>query len=202
VTTIRASFGTNKVTVVDRFGTWLSRRAILSAIGPATNLDVLELGCGYRAMNLLSVEDRAKSIVGVDFNVAPDIKSRPKFEILEQPIDLALAGLSSRRFDLILMISVLEHLWDATEALVNCRSMLKSGGMLVINVPTWVGKSLLELSAFRLHLSPAEEMEDHKMYYDKRDLWPLLVRAGFRPSCIFLRYHKFRLNLFAVARMG
>jgi hypothetical protein len=38
------------------------------------------------------------------------------------------------------------------------------------------------------------------MYYNKRDLWPLLVRAGFKPSCINLRYHKFRLNLFAVAK--
>jgi hypothetical protein len=44
------------------------------------------------------------------------------------------------------------------------------------------------------------EMDDHKMYYDKRDLWPLLVRAGFKPSQIKLHYRKFGLNLFAVAR--
>jgi len=43
------------------------------------------------------------------------------------------------------------------------------------------------------------EMDDHKMYYDKRDLWPLLVRAGFRPSRLRLSYHKFGLNLFAIA---
>ena len=38
------------------------------------------------------------------------------------------------------------------------------------------------------------------MYYDKRDLWPLLVRAGFRPRLIRLRYHKWGFNLFAVAQ--
>ena len=43
-------------------------------------------------------------------------------------------------------------------------------------------------------------MEDHKMYYDPRDLWPLLVRAGFRPSHIRVFRHKFRLNTFAVCR--
>jgi len=43
-------------------------------------------------------------------------------------------------------------------------------------------------------------MDDHKMYYDKRDLWPVLVKAGFLPSNLKLRYHKFRLNLFASAR--
>ena len=37
------------------------------------------------------------------------------------------------------------------------------------------------------------------MYYDKRDLWPLLVRSGFRPSNIRLKYHKFGLNLFGAA---
>ena len=52
------------------------------------------------------------------------------------------------------------------------------------------------MSAFRLGTSPALEMDDHKMYYDARDLWPLLVRAGFKPSGIQLSYHKFGLNLF------
>jgi hypothetical protein len=41
-------------------------------------------------------------------------------------------------------------------------------------------------------------MDDHKMYYNRRDLWPLLVRAGFKPSRIKLKYNKFGLNLFAV----
>jgi len=56
------------------------------------------------------------------------------------------------------------------------------------------------LSAFRLGTSPAVEMDDHKMYYHESDLWPLLVRAGFKPSRLHLRYHKFGLNLFAVAQ--
>jgi hypothetical protein len=43
-------------------------------------------------------------------------------------------------------------------------------------------------------------MDDHKMYYGRRDLWPLLVRAGFAPSAIVMRYHKGGLNLFATAK--
>ena len=43
-------------------------------------------------------------------------------------------------------------------------------------------------------------MNDHKCYYDVRDLWPLLVRAGFRPSDIKCFSHKFGLNTFAVCR--
>ena len=77
--------------------------------------------------------------------------------------------------------------------------MLRRGGVLLVNVPTWTGKAFLELSAFRLGLSPACEMDDHRMYYGRRDLWPLLVRAGFRPSQIRMGYHKLGFNLFARA---
>jgi len=200
VTPRRRAFGTSQVSVVDRFGTWLSRRAILKAIGGRRNLAVLELGCGHRARNLLAIEDRARLLVGVDFNIAAEIKDRRNFTAIELPIDAALQSLQDRRFDLILLISVLEHLWEPLETLSKCHCMLASGGVLLINVPTWTGKVLLEHSAYRLGLSPREEMDDHKMYYDKRDLWPIVVRAGFRPSSIAMRYHKFRLNLFAEAR--
>jgi hypothetical protein len=70
----------------------------------------------------------------------------------------------------------------------------------MINVPTWRGKKFLEFTAFRLGLSPASEIDDHRMYYDGRDLWPLLVKGGFKPSLIQMRYHKFGLNLFALVQ--
>ena len=65
-------------------------------------------------------------------------------------------------------------------------------------VPSWRGRWFLELSAFRLGLSPKDEMDDHKNYYDVKDFWPLLVRAGFVPSRIQCVSHKFGLNTFAV----
>ncbi len=43
-------------------------------------------------------------------------------------------------------------------------------------------------------------MDDHKLYYDPRDLWPLLVRAGFKPPAIRCFRHKFGLNTFAVCQ--
>ena len=99
-----------------------------------------------------------------------------------------------------MIISVLEHLVNPRAAIQSAHRLLKPSGLLLINVPTWRGKRFLEFSAFRLGLSPKVEMDDHKMYYDKRDLWPFLVRSGFKPSQIRLRYHKFGLNLFAVAQ--
>lgn len=61
-----------------------------------------------------------------------------------------------------------------------------------------VGKWFLEFAAFRLGVAPEAEMDDQKMYYDPPDLWPLLVRSGFRPKNIKLFKHKFGLDTFAI----
>jgi SAM-dependent methyltransferase len=194
------SYGQHGLTFVDRLGVWLSQRAILRELPNRSGLEVLELGCGFRATQLIALSPRLKHGTGVDFQLAPKLASLPNFTFHEGTIEETLPKLAGHAFDAVLLISVLEHLRDpllVTRALID---LLKPSGVLLINVPTWRGKAFLEFSAFRLGLSPKVEMDDHKMYYDKRDLWPLLVRAGFKPSLIKLRYHKFGLNLFAVAR--
>jgi SAM-dependent methyltransferase len=185
---------------VDRLGVGLSERAIGRELPQRSDLEVLELGCGFRATHLVALGPRLKRGVGVDIQIAPELHNRPNLAFHEATIEEALSRLAAERFDAILLISVLEHLRDPLSVLQAARQLLKASGILLINVPTWRGKAFLEFSAFRLGLSPKVEMDDHKMYYDKRDLWPLLIRAGFLPSLVRLRYHKLGLNLFAVAR--
>ena len=194
------SYGQKKLTFVDRFGAWLSQRAISRELPNRCDLDVLELGCGFRAAQLLALEPCLKRGVGVDFQLEPELANLPKFTFYEGTIEETLPKLTGQTFDAVMLISVLEHLRDPLSVIKLARGVLKPAGVLLINVPTWRGKTFLEFSAFRLGLSPTVEMDDHKMYYDKRDLWPLLVQAGFKPSLISLRYHKFGLNLFAVVR--
>jgi len=194
------SYGQHGVTWVDRFGVWLSQRAIRRWLPGGNDLRVVELGCGYRATQLLALRDRLQEGVGVDFKIAPELRTLPGLVFHEGPIEETLARLPLSAFDVVLLISVLEHLCEPQAALTAAHQLLKPGGVLLVNVPTWRGKAWLEYSAFRLGWSPRVEMDDHKMYYDRRDLWPLLVRAGFRPSALRLATHKFGLNLFAVAR--
>jgi SAM-dependent methyltransferase len=194
------SYGQSELTFVDRLGVGLSERAIARELPERNDLEVLELGCGFRATHLVALGPRLKRGVGVDIQIAPELRNQPNLVFHEATIEDALSRLAVDTFDAVLLISVLEHLHDPVAVLQAVRNLLKASGVLLINVPTWRGKAFLEFSAFRLGLSPKIEMDDHKMYYDKRDLWPLLVRAGFVPSLIRLRYHKLGLNLFAVAR--
>jgi SAM-dependent methyltransferase len=200
--TLRAheSYGQHGLTVVDRLGVWLSQRAIWRHLPSRNDLEVLELGCGYRATQLIALESKLKRGIGVDFQIAPELQTLKKFAFHQSGIEEMLPKLESESMDVVMLISVLEHLPEPQFVLQSAWRLLRPSGLLLVNVPTWLGKRFLEVSAFRLGLSPKVEIDDHKMYYGKRDLWPMLVRSGFKPSQIQLSYHKFGLNLFAIAK--
>jgi SAM-dependent methyltransferase len=193
------SYGQRALSAVDRLGAWLSHREVRRHLPKKSALAALDLGCGYHATLLRSLGPAIGSGTGIDVAVSPEARQESRLRFIEAPVEQALPTLESERFDLILLVSVLEHLREPLAVLEHCQRLLTRGGVLLVNVPTWRGKVFLELSAFRLGLSPALEMDDHKMYYDQRSLWPLLVRAGFSPSRVKLRTHKLGLNLFARA---
>lgn len=197
----KGSFGQSGTTPVDRFGVYLSKRAIQRAVGDRRDLDVLDLGCGYHATLLRALAPQVSRGVGVDVRVADTAGAGLPLRLVESPIEAALPAMPDRSFDVVLLISVLEHLNDPLGVLHETRRVTRPGGVVLVNVPTWLGKNFLEFSAFKLGTSPADEVDDHKMYYGKRELWPLLVRAGFRPRDVRMNYHKFGLNLFARARV-
>jgi SAM-dependent methyltransferase len=186
---------------VDRFGVWLSARALRRELGNLAGKQLGDFGCGYHATFARSVLDDVASAVLVDVALADDLKADRRVTAIEGQLPDALAGLPDRSLDVTLCVSVLEHLWDPLVMLRELRRLTAQGGVCLLNVPTWRGKRFLEFSAYRLGLSPREEMDDHKRYYDPRDLWPLLVAAGFVPHAITCYRHKFGLNTFAACRV-
>lgn len=195
------SYGENyKPTLVDRFGIYLSHSKILKIVRNIKEpVHCLDIGCGYNAQLLCSLAPFIENGIGVDVKINSHMNNPQKLHFVEAPIELTFNSLQKKSFNLIVMNSVLEHFNDPLSILKHSYEHLSESGILIINVPTWLGKTFLELSAFQLSLSPAYEMDDHKMYYDKKDLWPLIVKAGFKPSKISMKYHKFGLNLFCTA---
>lgn len=185
-------------TMIDRFGVWLSARQIRRYAGSMAGRQIGDVGCGYQAAFVRSVLPELQRAVLVDSALAADLKGIPKVTAIEGTLPDALAEVPSSSLDIVLCISVLEHLWEPVTVLRHCLRIVRPEGICVFNVPSWRGKRFLEFSAFRLGLSPRDEMDDHKAYYDVKDFWPLLVRAGFLPSRIRCFSHKFGLNTFAV----
>lgn len=186
------------LTFVDRFGVWLSERSVRRAVsGRADGGRTLDLGSGYEATLLRRLAGKSLRAVAVDIDLAPEL-AEIGIESCPGTLPGILKNFEDESFDAILAVNVLEHLDDVLGVLIEIHRLLATGGVAFINVPSWRGKTALEFSAFRLGMSPPDEIDDHRRYFDPRDLWPLLVNAGFRPSSIRCRRHKLGLNTYAV----
>jgi len=188
-------------TVVDRFGIWLSGHEIRRTVKSFNQLRMADIGCGHHAAFTSSILDKVQSALLVDITLSDALKTHPKVTALEGYLPHVLSAVKSESQDLVLCISVLEHVWDPLAALKELRRILAPGGTCLLSVPTWRGKWFLEFSAFRLGTSPAGEMDDHKMYYEFQTFWPLLVQAGFLPHQIRCYRYKFGIGLFGVCRL-
>ena len=186
-------------TIVDRFGVWLGTLTVRRQ-ARFDGARFADFGCGFEARFARTLLARCQSALLVDVALSDELKQHPKVAAIEGSLPDVLPGVEDQSLDLVLCLSVLEHLLEPQEALRHFHRVLAPGGVAILNVPSWRGKWFLEQSAFRFGTSPAEEMDDHKAYYDPRDLWPMLVRAGFLPSRIRCRRHKFGLNTSAVCR--
>jgi SAM-dependent methyltransferase len=197
-----SSYGQHhRLTPVDRFGVWLGAREVHKH-AQFEGKRFGDFGCGFDASLARTQLDLARSAVLIDLALADDLKRHPKVTALEGSLPELLPEVEDNSLDIVLCLSVLEHLRDPQAALAHIRRILAPRGVAILNVPSWFGKPFLELAAFKLGVSPAAEMDDHKRYYDPRDLWPMLVQAGFRPSQIRCRRHKFGMNTSAVCRVG
>lgn len=197
------SFGQDyRSTPVDRFGQWLSARGIRRAVSGFEGKAIGDFGCGFNADLVRSVLPEVASATLVDLAIAPDLKARPNVTAIEGKLPGVLEQVPPQSLDAVICNNVLEHLWEPEVALGHIRRVLRSGGVAFLNVPSWRGRFFLETAAFRLHLAPAEEMDDHKRYYSPNEFWTLLVKSGFRPMEITAcRSHKFGLNTFAVCKI-
>jgi SAM-dependent methyltransferase len=159
-----------------------------------------DFGCGYEASFARTIMEDARSVLLVDVSLNPALTGHPNVTAIEGVLPDALAPLEDASLDVVACNSVLEHLWHPQQTLEAFFRLTAPGGVCLINVPSWRGKWWLELAAFRFQLSPPDEIDDHKMYYDPPQLWPMLVEAGFTPRNIRVFRHKFGLNTFAVCR--
>ena len=193
------AYGESGLNPLDRLGVWARTRPVRAYVKRERPGRVLDIGCGYDAGLIRALHDDVGAAVGIDLRVAPSAKALPRATFVEQPIEAALDGLPERSFDAVFMMSVLEHLPDGSAALAGCHRVLRPGGSLFVHVPTWRGRVVLEHLAFR-HGLATDSIDDHRMYYDTRDLWPALVRAGFKPKDLRLRYGTAGCTLLAVAK--
>ncbi|MFN8226440.1 MAG: class I SAM-dependent methyltransferase [Mycobacterium sp.] len=100
-----------------------------------TGRDVLEAGFGegYGADLLAGV---ARRVTGVDYDdsAVAHVRARyPRVEVLQGNLtDLPLPDAS---VDVVVNFQVIEHLWDQSQFVAECRRVLRPGGLLLMSTP-------------------------------------------------------------------
>lgn len=159
--------------------------------------NVLDLGCGYNANLLKSVEKNIKRGIGIDISTNKNLNSK-KIKLINSNVDKKI-NLPSGSFDTMVSLAVIEHLSYPEIMLEESYRLLKNGGKLIATTPSRESKPILEFLAIKAHLISSDEIKDHKRYYDKKSLVKALVQAGFKKAKIEVKYFELGLNIMAVA---
>ena len=139
------------------------------------NCRLLDVGCGQDAILLRAMSPHIKAGVGLDKNVSATIAGNIQIMSLEFSGRLPF---NDNDFDVCTLLAVLEHIDDDSSMLKEISRVLRPGGQLILTVPSWHAKPVLEFLAFRLGIVSREQIADHKRYYNKADLCELIARIN------------------------
>ncbi len=160
--------------------------------------DILDLGCG-RAQVLEHV-GRVRSYVGVDIldDVLAANRGRyPAHEFHRADLERERPPLGARRFQIVLLLAVLEHFAVPERALKNIAGYLDREGKIILTTPHPSASGIHALGA-RLGLFSREASEDHARLIDERRLRELARDADLR----LIVYERFQLGFNQVAVVG
>ncbi len=122
-------------------------------------LNVLEIGCGKGVFLKQLEENTDWETTGVDMNMEALNNSMAKrsrlffYDITEEK------PMFNQVYDIVVLMDVLEHIEKPCEFLVSCFSCLRSGGILIVNVP-----------ALQSMYSVYDKVMGHLRRYDNRTL--------------------------------
>lgn len=127
---------------------------------------ILDVGCGTGVL-FDSLQELGSPVQGVEMDPALVRASSHAEDIHVGPFDTTFCP--GRRFALVLMLDVLEHLERPREALQQTASLLLPNGRLVLTVP-----------AFNALWTSHDVHNRHQTRFTRGSLHPLLQEAGFQ----------------------
>lgn len=134
---------------------------------------VLDIGCATGAA-LAQFEEQGAITYGIDVNAFAIQKAKeliPSATLLNSSLEESDFG--DRRFDVITMIDVLEHVLDPCQTLAKVRSLLKPGGLLMVVTPDTGSISYKVMGARWPHLKT-----EHLYYFNRESLRVLFEKTG------------------------
>lgn len=96
---------------------------------------VLDAGCG-EGYGAAMLTDLAAAVVGVDYDAASTVHVTARYPgVRAVRANLVALPLRDGAVDVVANLQVIEHLWDQSLFLAECRRVLRPGGTLVVTTP-------------------------------------------------------------------
>jgi len=169
-------------------------RKVIQEIKGVPDCQLLDIGCGFNHKFLSTIEPYISNGIGIDFKVN-EIDSG-KIKTIRAILSDRLP-FEDRSFDIVTMLAVLEHLDQPVKICSEVVRVLKPGGKLVITVPGKRARKVLEFLSFKLGVVNADEIKDHKKYYDIQELQELTEKVNGL-KIITHNYFQLGMNNFCV----
>ena len=136
--------------------------------------DVLDYGCGNG--NLCVHIDRAR-YTGFDLDIAViQIAKRkyPAYTFLSGSL-----GEIKKKYDLIILLAVIEHVEDISQTLMDLSDMLNANGRIILTSPSPAFEKIYNLGS-RIGLFSKDAAEEHHQLINKKSLQGFLSRTDLR----------------------
>jgi SAM-dependent methyltransferase len=138
-------------------------------IAPYIKGDVLELGCGVMSYVLTNHSSSISSYCGVERSVQQIERLRkihPGYSFFQRDLDRNSLDLD-RKFDCVLMIALIEHLFNQRFVMDEIVKVLKPGGIVVITTPTPFGNDVVHRFGAATGLFAKSAVDDHIVIYNR-----------------------------------
>lgn len=138
--------------------------------GPGKVLDV-----GASTGTFLKLfKEKNWEVWGVEPSESGEIARKKDLKILRQTFEKA--ALPKNYFDVVILNHTLEHLENSVSVLRKVKTILKNGGIVLVDVPNFGGLSSKLFGRYWRYLTP----EEHLFHFTKESLAKVMKKAGFK----------------------
>ena len=152
---------------------------------------VLDAGCGYADI-YEKFKDKIDEYYGIESNderVSLLKKRFPKARFYKRDLDNDVLKFN-KRFDRIVSIAVIEHLFNQKHSFGELVKNLKPGGKILITTPTPFGNDIVHRVGSRVGLFSQNAHDDHIIIYNKQRFEILAKEFGLQIE----KYKKFQFG--------
>jgi SAM-dependent methyltransferase len=148
---------------------WL-RKKRFSRVRPYITGDVLDLGCGPAEIVRGGLSLPIDRYFGVDCCAEIVERNRsdlPQHQFAVRDMDEGRLDFDAR-FDSILMVALVEHIYNQKHLFKEARSLLKPHGRIIITTPTPLGNDLVHRVGASIGLFAKSAADDHIVIYNRK----------------------------------